>query len=96
VLLELWEKTKTAALLVTHDVDEALYLSDRIVMMTDGPAAVIGEILDGASSPGPGTATSSSTSAEYYVLREHMMDFLEHSSAHGPSRAEPKVSLPPP
>ena len=46
VLLELWRKDRKTALMVTHDVDEALFLSDRVVMMTNGPAAKVGEILD--------------------------------------------------
>lgn len=95
VLLELWSKTKTAALLVTHDVDEALYLSDRIVMMTDGPAAVIGEVLT-VPFPRPRSRHALLDDPEYYVLRERMMDFLEHTSAHGAPRAEPKKSLAPP
>src|SRR5207253_1982788 len=45
-LIELWRKDKKTALMVTHDVDEALFLSDRIVMMTNGPEAEVGEILD--------------------------------------------------
>src|SRR3989442_7526655 len=46
VLIELWRKDKKTALMVTHDVDEALFLSDRIVMMTNGPAAEVGDILE--------------------------------------------------
>src|SRR5215207_5053490 len=45
VLIELWRKERITALMVTHDVDEALFLSDRVVCMTDGPAATIGEVL---------------------------------------------------
>ncbi|MEM7378004.1 MAG: ABC transporter ATP-binding protein, partial [Pseudomonadota bacterium] len=44
VLVELWSRNQITALMVTHDVDEALFLADRIVMMTNGPAATIGEI----------------------------------------------------
>src|SRR3989449_542729 len=46
VLIELWRKNKITALMVTHDVDEALFLSDRIVCMTDGPEAEVGEVLE--------------------------------------------------
>src|SRR3989441_7540097 len=45
VLLEIWSQQKITALMVTHDVDEALFLSDRVVMMTNGPKARIGDIL---------------------------------------------------
>jgi ABC-type nitrate/sulfonate/bicarbonate transport system ATPase subunit len=44
-LMRLWEEDRKTVLMVTHDVDEALFLADRIVMMTSGPAATIGEIL---------------------------------------------------
>src|SRR5262245_34742900 len=46
VLLQLWRRNKITALMVTHDVDEALFLSDRVVCMTDGPEAEVGEILE--------------------------------------------------
>ena len=45
VLIQLWREDRKTALMVTHDVDEALFLSDRIVMMTNGPAARVGDIL---------------------------------------------------
>src|SRR5436190_13055744 len=45
-LIDLWRKDKKTALMVTHDVDEALFLADRIVMMTNGPAAEVGDILE--------------------------------------------------
>ena len=51
VLLELWRKNQKTALMVTHDVDEALFLSDRVVMMTNGPEAEVGEILEVHVSP---------------------------------------------
>ncbi len=43
-LMRIWEKDRKTVLMVTHDVDEALYLADRVVMMTAGPAAGIGKI----------------------------------------------------
>src|SRR6476646_2430370 len=46
ILIELWRRDKKTALMVTHDVDEALFLSDRIVMMTNGPEAEVGDILN--------------------------------------------------
>src|SRR5262249_32190460 len=45
-LLEAWEKLRHIVVMVTHDIDEALYLADRLLLMTDGPEAHIGEILD--------------------------------------------------
>ena len=44
-LLEAWERNRKTVVMVTHDVDEALYLADRLILMTDGPAATVGEIL---------------------------------------------------
>src|SRR6476660_3230373 len=46
VLLQVWREKKITALMVTHDVDEALFLSDRIAMMTSGPGANVGDILE--------------------------------------------------
>src|SRR4029450_4746087 len=46
VLLELWSRKRITALMVTHDVDEALFVSDRIAMMTSGPAAQLGGIIE--------------------------------------------------
>src|SRR5439155_8056787 len=45
-LITLWERTRRTVIMVTHDVDEALFLADRVVMMTNGPAATIGQIFD--------------------------------------------------
>src|SRR3954464_3674692 len=46
VLIQLWRREKITAMMVTHDVDEALFLSDRIICMTDGPEAGIGEVIE--------------------------------------------------
>jgi nitrate/nitrite transport system ATP-binding protein len=46
VLLDVWREDSVTAIMVTHDVDEAVLLSDRVVMMTNGPAATVGQILD--------------------------------------------------
>lgn len=80
VLLELWTGTGTAALLVTHDVDEALLLSDRIALMTDGPAARIGEVV-AVPFARPRDRRSLAHSTAYQALRDHVLDFLERSSA---------------
>src|SRR5437899_7451978 len=71
VLIELWRNNKITALLVTHDVDEALFLSDRIVCMTDGPAAQVGEILD-AKFPRPRVRKEVMEHPDYYRLRERL------------------------
>jgi nitrate ABC transporter ATP-binding subunit len=76
VLVDLWRKNQKTALMVTHDVDEALYLSDRIVMMTNGPAAEVGDILN-VDFPRPRDRRSLLEDPEYYRLREHLITFLE-------------------
>ena len=76
VLLELLAKTGTTTLMVTHDVDEALFMSDRIVMMTNGPNAKVGEIL-AVPFPRPRLRHDVMAHPEYYVLRERMLAFLE-------------------
>jgi nitrate/nitrite transport system ATP-binding protein len=82
VLLELWRKDKKTALMVTHDVDEALFLSDRIVMMTNGPAARVGDILE-IPFKRPRDRKVLLEDPEYYKLRAHLIDFLEEH-AHVP------------
>lgn len=76
VLIQLWRKNKITALMVTHDVDEALFLSDRIVCMTNGPAAEVGEILD-VSFPRPRERKAVMEHPDYYPLRERLIEFLE-------------------
>lgn len=83
VLLELLERERKTTLMVTHDVDEALYMSDRIVMMTSGPAARVGEIL-AAPFDRPRDRTAVLHHAEYYPLRERMIEFLEEQDQHRP------------
>ncbi len=76
VLLDVWGRTQLTALMVTHDVDEAIFLSDRVVMMTNGPAAEVGDILN-VPFPRPRNRTALLEDAEYYRCREHLITFLE-------------------
>lgn len=76
ILMELWRHNKTTALMVTHDVDEALYLSDRVVMMTNGPEARVGEILM-VDLVRPRQRAQLLEDPHYYQLREQLMGFLE-------------------
>ena len=76
VLIELWRRDKKTALMVTHDVDEALFLADRIVCMTDGPAAEVGDILE-VPFPRPRERKAVMEHPDYYRLREHLIEFLE-------------------
>jgi len=83
VLVELWRKDKKTALMVTHDVDEALFLSDRIVMMTKGPRAHVGEILS-VPFARPRFRKQVMEDPEYYPLRERIIAFLEEQEDHSP------------
>jgi ABC-type nitrate/sulfonate/bicarbonate transport system ATPase subunit len=85
VLLDLWQKDQKTALMVTHDVDEALFLSDRVVMMTNGPAATVGEILE-VKFPRPRSRKQLLEDPEYYRLREQLIGFLEERSHVRPAR----------
>src|SRR5207302_362912 len=71
VLIQLWRKNKKTALMVTHDVDEALFLSDRVVCMTNGPEAEVGEILV-VNFPRPRERTAVLEHPDYYELREQL------------------------
>jgi nitrate ABC transporter ATP-binding subunit len=79
ILLDLWTQYQLTALMVTHDVDEALYLSDRVVMMTSGPRARVGEILD-VPFGRPRDRQQLLDSTEYYDVRERLITFLEQQA----------------
>ena len=74
-LLQIVATTQSTVVMVTHDVDEAVLLSDRIVMMTNGPSAQIGEVLDVAL-PRPRKRLELATSAPYLKARQRVLEFL--------------------
>src|SRR6266550_4365503 len=76
VLMDLWQRNHITALMVTHDVDEALFLADRIVMMTNGPEAEVGDILE-VHFPRPRDRKAVLEHPDYYPLREQLIEFLE-------------------
>ena len=76
ILLEVWRKNRITALMVTHDVDEALFLSDRVAMMTNGPAAKLGEVVD-VTFARPRDRAAVLEHPDYYDLRERLIGFLE-------------------
>jgi nitrate ABC transporter ATP-binding subunit len=80
-LLKIWTANRVTVLMITHDIDEALFLSDRLVMMTNGPAAHIGEILD-IPFPRPRDRTTLLENPAYYDLRNQALDFLYRRFAH--------------
>jgi nitrate/nitrite transport system ATP-binding protein len=79
VLLDLWARDRRTALMVTHDVDEAIFLSDRVVMMTNGPEAEVGDILE-IPFGRPRDRREIMERPEYYAFREHLIDYLHHKS----------------
>ncbi len=76
VLMEVWSRTRVTAICVTHDVDEAILLADRVVMMTNGPQATIGKITD-VKLPRPRTRKALLEHPDYYAYRQEVLDFLE-------------------
>ncbi len=90
VLMEVWQRTKVTAICVTHDVDEAILLADRVVMMTNGPQATIGKIVD-VDLPRPRTRKALLQHPDYYTYRQDVLDFLEEYE-HG---AKPKAKTAP-
>jgi len=75
VLMEVWERTHVTAIIVTHDVDEAILLADRVVMMTNGPHAKIGKI-ENINLPRPRTRKALLAHPDYYQYRESLLTFL--------------------
>lgn len=75
-LMGLWEDEKMTAVMVTHDVDEALFLADRVVMMTNGPRAKVGQIME-VPFERPRRRSDVLEHPEYYSLRGELIGFLE-------------------
>ncbi len=80
-LMKICEATKATTVMVTHDVDEAVLLSDRIVMMTNGPAATIGEILE-VKLPRPRQRLTLAHDPAYIDYRAAVLEFLYEKQAH--------------
>ncbi|MEM1431285.1 MAG: nitrate ABC transporter ATP-binding protein [Pseudomonadota bacterium] len=92
VLMEVWSRTKVTAICVTHDVDEAILLGDRVVMMTNGPRATIGKITD-VKLPRPRTRKELLEHPDYYAYRQEVLDFLEEYE-HGNTSSRPSEAAP--
>jgi nitrate/nitrite transport system ATP-binding protein len=80
-LMKIVAKTQSTVVMVTHDVDEAVLLSDRIVMMTNGPAATIGEILE-VNIERPRERVALAHDPMYVACRTQVLEFLYHRQAH--------------
>ena len=85
-LLKIVAKTQSTVVMVTHDVDEAVLLSDRIVMMTNGPAATIGDILN-VRLARPRDRVALAQDALYSEYRTSVLEFLYHRQAHPAQQA---------
>ena len=83
VLVETWNRTKVTAIMVTHDVDEAILLADKVVMMTNGPNATIGKVLE-VDLPRPRDRKALLDTPEFYHYRQEVLHFLAEYD-HGPA-----------
>jgi nitrate/nitrite transport system ATP-binding protein len=85
-LVGIVRETRQTVFMITHDVDEAILLADRIFLMSNGPGAVIAEIVE---NPLPRNRTRATLHREagYYAVRNHLIDFLVNRSADYASRA---------
>jgi nitrate/nitrite transport system ATP-binding protein len=92
VLMEVWMRTRVTAICVTHDVDEAILLADRVVMMTNGPNARIGRVVD-IDIPRPRTRQALLAHPRYYEYREAILGFLDEfeHGAHSKSAKAPSL-----
>ncbi len=93
VLLDLWRRNQLTTLMVTHDVDEAIFLSDRVVMMTDGPEAEVGDILE-IPFERPRNRAAVLADPRYQEIRSHLLTFLNDRSHIRPSRIDDPVTEP--
>jgi nitrate/nitrite transport system ATP-binding protein len=80
-LMAIVSKTQSTTVMVTHDVDEAVLLADKIVMLTNGPSATIGEILE-VNLPRPRSRVELAQSADYQTCRKAVIDFLYTRQSH--------------
>jgi nitrate/nitrite transport system ATP-binding protein len=77
VLLSIWEEMRRIVVMVTHDIDEALYLADRLILMTDGPEATVGDVLR-VPFPRPRVRAAVLEHPQYDACYQRVLDFLEH------------------
>jgi nitrate ABC transporter ATP-binding subunit len=80
-LLRVWESSGMTVVMVTHDIDEALYLSDRLLLMTDGPGATVGDEFE-VPFPRPRSREAVLDDVRYHAARRYVVDFLEHRAHH--------------
>ena len=90
VLMDVWKRTQVTAICVTHDVDEAILLADRVVMMSNGPNARIGNVME-VDLERPRSRKALLNHPDYYAYREELLEFLEaYEGGANPSEAQLK------
>ena len=82
-LIQMWNSSRNTVFMVTHDVDEAILLSDRIMLMTNGPEARIAEIVE-VTVPRPRSRATIIEHPHYYWIRNHIIHFLVRHAKHEP------------
>ena len=92
-LVRVWQQHRMTALMVTHDVDEALLLSDRVVLMTSGPAATVGDLVP-VEFARPRDRSRLMASAEYDALKDRLLGFLEDHRAPSTRSPDPAGKVP--
>ena len=80
-LIQMWNSSRNTVFMVTHDVDEAILLSDRIMLMTNGPGARIAELID-VTIPRPRSRETVIEHPHYYKIRNHVIHFLVRHATH--------------
>lgn len=92
-LLQIWSDHRVTVLMITHDIDEALFLADRLVMMTNGPSAKIGEVLE-IPFKRPRVRSQVMEDPRYRELRNYALDFLFHRFAHSEDPSSTADAIP--
>jgi len=87
LLMEVWLRTHVTAICVTHDVDEAILLADRVVMMTNGPNAKVGKVMT-VDLPRPRSRKALAEHPDYYRYRQELLEFLEGCDGALPAAAQ--------
>ncbi len=86
VLMDVWKRTQVTAICVTHDVDEAILVADRVIMMTNGPHARVGKVME-VDLPRPRSRQALLDHPDYYKYREQLLTFLEEYEVHDKNAA---------
>jgi nitrate/nitrite transport system ATP-binding protein len=92
-LVEIVRQTRQTVFMITHDVDEAILLADKVFLMSNGPRAVIAEIVENTM-PRDRTRATMHHDPQYYAIRNHLIDFLVNRAGAIATGAEPKPAKP--